>query len=86
MEKCIFIGYPPDYKGWRFYNPVTKKCIISERAQFDEHYFLGIKTSTPTIIPTSLLVKCTADGGKELLISSKSEYKESAHLQMGEKN
>jgi hypothetical protein len=55
MEKCIFIGYPPDYKGWKFYNPVTKKCIISERAQFDERYFLGIKTSTPTIIPTSLL-------------------------------
>jgi hypothetical protein len=55
MEKCIFIGYPPDYKGWKFYNPVTKKSVISERAQFDERYFLGIKESTPTIIPTSLL-------------------------------
>ena len=55
MEKCIFIGYPPDYKGWKFYNPTTKKPIISECAQFDEHYFLGIKESTPTIIPTSLL-------------------------------
>ena len=21
MEKCIFIGYPHDYKGWKFYNP-----------------------------------------------------------------
>jgi hypothetical protein len=31
-------------------------------------------------------VKGTADGGKELLISSKSEYRKSAHLQMGEKN
>ena len=55
MEKCIFIGYPPDYKGWKFYNPVTKKSVVSERAQFDERYFLGIKGSTPTIIPTSLL-------------------------------
>jgi hypothetical protein len=34
----------------------------------------------------SFLVKGAADGGKELLISSKSEYKKSAHLQMGEKN
>ena len=55
MEKCIFIGYPPDYKGWKFYNPVTKKSVISECAQFDERYFLGIKGSNPTIIPTSLL-------------------------------
>ena len=31
MEKCIFIGYPSGYKGWKFYNPETKKVIISER-------------------------------------------------------
>ena len=30
MQKCIFIGYPPDYKGWKFYNPVTKTTVISE--------------------------------------------------------
>jgi len=55
MEKCIFIGYPPDYKGWKFYNPITKKSVISERAQFDERYFLGIKESVPSVIPTTLL-------------------------------
>lgn len=31
MEKCIFIGYPIGYKGWKFYNPITKKVIICER-------------------------------------------------------
>jgi len=36
MEKCIFMGYPDGYKGWKFYNPITKKVIISERADFDE--------------------------------------------------
>jgi hypothetical protein len=39
MEKCVFIGYPAGYKGWRFYNPVTKKIVICERAEFDERYF-----------------------------------------------
>ena len=38
MEKCIFIGYPEGYKGWKFYNPKTKKVVISERADFDERY------------------------------------------------
>jgi transposase InsO family protein len=38
MEKCIFIGYPEGFKGWKFYNPNTKKVIISERADFDERY------------------------------------------------
>ena len=54
MEKCIFIGYPDGYKGWKFYNPKTKKVIISERADFDERYTFGtisesgeIKESTP---------------------------------------
>ena len=39
MEKCVFIGYPQGYKGWKFYNPTTKKVVISERADFDERYF-----------------------------------------------
>ena len=57
MEKCIFIGYPAGYKGWKFYNPTTKKTIISERAEFDERYFPGLKrssTSLPLPLPSSL--------------------------------
>ncbi len=46
MEKCVFIGYPPGYKGWKFYNPVTKKTIICERAEFDERVF-PMKKSGP---------------------------------------
>jgi len=38
MEKCVFIGYPDGYKGWKFYNPETDKVIICEPADFDERY------------------------------------------------
>ena len=38
IEKCIFIGYPDGYKGWKFYNPVTNKVIICEHADLDEQY------------------------------------------------
>ncbi|KAF9219316.1 hypothetical protein BS17DRAFT_682449, partial [Gyrodon lividus] len=41
FEKCVFIGYPPGYKGWKFYNPTTKRTIICEHADFDERYFLA---------------------------------------------
>lgn len=54
MQKCIFVGYPQDYKGWRFYNPVTRRFIISERAEFDERYYPGLKrtnTGPPTFDP-----------------------------------
>ncbi len=47
MEKCIFVGYPSGYKGWHFYNPVTKKFIISERAIFDERSFPGLSRTSP---------------------------------------
>ena len=46
-EKCVFIGYPDGYKGWKFYNPTTKCTIISERADFNERY---TSTSHPHII------------------------------------
>ena len=48
MEKCVFIGYPEGYKGWMFYNPTTKRTVISERAEFDERYFPCLKHSTST--------------------------------------
>jgi transposase InsO family protein len=51
MEKCIFIGYAEGYKGWKFYNPITKKVIISERADFDERYNFGGSPIKPQGIP-----------------------------------
>jgi hypothetical protein len=41
FQKCVFVGYPNEKKGWLFYNPVTRKMVLSERAIFDECYFLG---------------------------------------------
>jgi hypothetical protein len=41
-QKCIFIGYPPEFKAWHFWNPETKKEIVSNHAQFDERYFPGM--------------------------------------------
>ena len=48
MEKCVFMGYPSGYKGWKFYNPTTKKYIISERAEFDERVFPGLSNYKAT--------------------------------------
>jgi Reverse transcriptase (RNA-dependent DNA polymerase)/gag-polypeptide of LTR copia-type/GAG-pre-integrase domain len=51
MEKAIFIGYPPQYKGWEFYNPATKKIILSDRADFDERICPGTHIYYPTQLP-----------------------------------
>ena len=51
MEKCVFIGYPDGYKGWKFYNPITKCAVISECAEFDEWYFPGLKCTPLTPEP-----------------------------------
>jgi transposase InsO family protein len=51
MGKCIFIGYVQGYKGWKFYNPQTKQTLISERADFDERYFMHQRHSTPQLPP-----------------------------------
>ena len=56
MEKCVFLGYPEGYKGWKFYNPTSKRTVISERADFDERYFpmfrrLPLPSQPPPIAP-----------------------------------
>ena len=48
-EKCVFIGYPDGYKGWKFYNPTTKRTMISELADFDERP--SVATITPNAVP-----------------------------------
>jgi len=41
MQKAIFVGYPAQYKGWEFYNPSTRKFVLSDRADFDERLCPG---------------------------------------------
>ena len=55
MEKAIFVGYPPQYKGWEFYNPATKKFILSDRADFDERFCPGTAGYIPDQQPIPLL-------------------------------
>ena len=35
-EKCIFIGYSHESKGYRLFNPKTSRLIISRDVMFDE--------------------------------------------------
>ena len=58
MEEYIFIGYPEGFKAWKFYNSITKRTIISEWDEFDEHYFPGLKHKweQPCINPSSPLI------------------------------
>ena len=55
-QKCVFLGYPSNYKGWVFWNPVTRKKVISDSAQFDERVFPGTSKT-----PVELRVKEVED-------------------------
>jgi transposase InsO family protein len=40
-RRCVFIGYPPDYKGWKFLDLSTGKEVVSDSAVFYETKFPG---------------------------------------------
>jgi hypothetical protein len=44
-QSCIFLGFKDGYKGWKCYNPVTKKVIISQDVIFQEDKFPGLSTN-----------------------------------------
>jgi hypothetical protein len=52
-KKCIFIGYVQGYRGWKFYNPLTKQTLISECAGFDEHFFIHQRHTASFAAPSS---------------------------------
>ena len=54
MEKCVFIGFSAGYKRWKFYNSTIRKVVISERADFDERYYSGLKGAYSSLPPPSL--------------------------------
>ena len=43
--QCILIGYPCDYKGWSFWDPVQQKELISDSVAFHKSIFPFCKPS-----------------------------------------
>ena len=40
-EKCIFIGYPKETRGYYFYNPDENKIFVARRGNFLEEDFIS---------------------------------------------
>ena len=54
-EKCVFIGYAPNKKGYKFYNPQTRKTYVSmdisfveDRPYFSRNYLQGERAREET--------------------------------------
>ncbi|CAI7917029.1 unnamed protein product [Closterium sp. NIES-53] len=33
---CVFLGFPPDARGWQFYHPTSRRVLSSQDVTFDE--------------------------------------------------
>ena len=47
-RKCIFLGYPLDYKGWKCWDPVTGEVFISRDVRFVETEMPGAELDLPS--------------------------------------
>ena len=43
-EKCLFVGYPKETRGYYFYNPSEQKVFVSKHATFLEKITSHIKS------------------------------------------
>ncbi|VFQ80902.1 unnamed protein product [Cuscuta campestris] len=44
-DKCFFVGYPKETRGYSFYHPIDKKVFVARNGVFLEKEFLSIATS-----------------------------------------
>ena len=44
-DKCLFVGYPKETKGYYFYNPSENKVFVARKAVFLEKEFISKKNS-----------------------------------------
>jgi hypothetical protein len=51
---CVFLGYPDNTKGYRCYDPVTRRVLTSRHIVFDEQVFpFRQVVPTPPVNPTA---------------------------------
>ncbi|KAE8674175.1 hypothetical protein F3Y22_tig00111769pilonHSYRG00531 [Hibiscus syriacus] len=48
-DECIFLGYKKCVKGFKFWDPVAKKIVISRDVVFDEQFMLQQKKDTTVV-------------------------------------
>jgi len=70
-ETCIFVGYIGESKAYRFYNPLTKRVIISKHMQFIEEEawdeILEKTTNVTTSIPQEYKEELVATSNSSLV-------------------
>ena len=44
-DKCLFVGYPKETKGYYFYNPIVNKVFVARNGVFLEREFISKGTS-----------------------------------------
>ncbi|CAI7763071.1 unnamed protein product [Closterium sp. NIES-54] len=55
---CVFLGFPPDAPGWKFYHPTSRRVLSSQDVMFDEsvsYYHLFPYRTTPLPPPPLFL-------------------------------
>ncbi|CAI5988247.1 unnamed protein product [Closterium sp. NIES-65] len=50
---CVFLGFPPDARGWQFYHPSSRRVLSSQDVTFDESipFYRLFPYRTPSLPP-----------------------------------
>ncbi|CAI7870283.1 unnamed protein product, partial [Closterium sp. NIES-54] len=57
---CVFLGFPPDAPGWRFYHPASRRVLSSRDVTFDDS---GPAPSGVSQVDPAELVEVAVDSG-----------------------
>ncbi|CAI7734145.1 unnamed protein product [Closterium sp. NIES-53] len=62
---CVFLGFPPDTPGWRFYHPTSRRVLSSQDVTFDESVPCYRVSQVDAVEPVEVAVDSGAATGAE---------------------